>query len=151
MGLRGRDAGAITGDIVRSKITSKAFREGKPMWSGKIVEVSQRKNKRFVGSLGKLRGQIELDDDRFEVHVLLAGLAQHFGNHALRQLAVFRVSRHLDDDLRPRLDMPRGGVGRGSRAPWPEHRFGPWCLRPPGGHPRHGRPVTVPVWSCAVG
>jgi ribonuclease R len=53
----GDNAGAITGDLVRAKITSKAHRDGKPMWSGQIVEVLQRKNKRFVGSLGKLRGQ----------------------------------------------------------------------------------------------
>src|SRR5690349_13784422 len=47
----GDNAGAITGDLVRAKITNKAHRDGKPMWSGQIVEVLQRKNKRFVGSL----------------------------------------------------------------------------------------------------
>ncbi len=49
----GDQAGAITGDVVRAKITNKTWREGKPMWSGIVLEVVTRTNKRFVGSLAK--------------------------------------------------------------------------------------------------
>ncbi len=44
-------ASAITGDIVRAKVTSRSTRDGKPMANGKIIEVVERKNKRFVGTL----------------------------------------------------------------------------------------------------
>jgi exoribonuclease R len=49
----GDNGGAITGDIVRAKITNKSWRDGKPMWSGRVIEVVQRKHTRFVGSLAK--------------------------------------------------------------------------------------------------
>lgn len=49
----GDQNGAITGDVVRTKITNKSWRDGKPMWSGKIIEIIKRTNKRFVGSLQK--------------------------------------------------------------------------------------------------
>src|SRR5688572_15249178 len=52
----GDQNGAITGDIVRAKITNKSWREGKPMWSGKILDIIKRTNKRFVGSLSKTAG-----------------------------------------------------------------------------------------------
>ncbi len=51
------NGGAITGDVVRAKITSRGFRDGKAMFSGRITEIIERKNKRFAGSLGKLSGQ----------------------------------------------------------------------------------------------
>ncbi len=54
---QGDNAGAITGDVVRAKITNRGFRDGKPMLSGRISEIVTRKNKRFAGSLGKLSGQ----------------------------------------------------------------------------------------------
>src|SRR5438552_4642713 len=54
---QGDNEGAITGDVVRARITNKTFRDGKPMWSGRIIEIIERKNRRFVGSLGKLSGQ----------------------------------------------------------------------------------------------
>src|SRR4051794_37063844 len=54
---QGDNNGAITGDVVRAKITNKGFRDGKPMWSGRISEIITRKNKRFVGSLEKMAGQ----------------------------------------------------------------------------------------------
>src|SRR3954462_3287523 len=54
---QGDNNGAITGDVVRAKITNKGFRDGKPMWSGRISEIITRKNKRFVGSLEKVAGQ----------------------------------------------------------------------------------------------
>ncbi len=46
-------AAAITGDVVRAKVTSRSQRDGKAMASGKIIEVVERKNKRFVGTLQK--------------------------------------------------------------------------------------------------
>src|SRR5438552_4699194 len=54
---QGDNNNAITGDVVRAKIINKSFRDGKPMHSGRITEVIERKNRRFVGSLGKLSGQ----------------------------------------------------------------------------------------------
>src|SRR5436190_7391752 len=54
---QGDNQGAITGDVVRAKIINKSFRDGKPMHSGRITEVIERKNRRFVGSLGKKSGQ----------------------------------------------------------------------------------------------
>lgn len=53
----GSNNGAITGDIVRAKIVSRGQRDGKAYHSGKIVEVVQRTQKRFVGSVTKMHGQ----------------------------------------------------------------------------------------------
>jgi ribonuclease R len=49
----GHNGGAITGDVVRAKITSRGQKDGKTIYSGKIVEILQRTQKRFVGSLIK--------------------------------------------------------------------------------------------------
>ncbi len=51
----GDSADAISGDVVRARVTNKDWRDGKPMWSGKILEVVKRTNKRFVGTLVKER------------------------------------------------------------------------------------------------
>jgi ribonuclease R len=48
---QGENAGAITGDIVRAKIMSKGHRDGKAIYSGRITEILQRTQKRFVGAL----------------------------------------------------------------------------------------------------
>ena len=42
---------AITGDVVRAKVLSRGHRDGKAIANGKIIEVLERKNKRFVGAL----------------------------------------------------------------------------------------------------
>ncbi len=47
----GQNAGAITGDIVRAKITSRGQRDGKAIYSGRITEILQRTQKRFAGTL----------------------------------------------------------------------------------------------------
>jgi ribonuclease R len=47
----GQNGGAITGDIVRAKITSRGQREGKTIYSGRITEIIERTQKRFVGTL----------------------------------------------------------------------------------------------------
>jgi ribonuclease R len=49
----GQNAGAITGDVVRAKIMSKGQRDGKAIYSGRITEIMQRTQKRFVGALVK--------------------------------------------------------------------------------------------------
>jgi len=53
----GSNCGAITGDIVRAKIVNRDLRDGKEMFSGKITEVVQRTQKKFVGTLAKQHGQ----------------------------------------------------------------------------------------------
>jgi ribonuclease R len=49
----GDHAGAVTGDVVRAKITSKGHKDGKAIYSGQVTEVIQRTQKKFVGSLAK--------------------------------------------------------------------------------------------------
>jgi ribonuclease R len=53
----GENGGAITGDIVRAKITTSDRRDGKTLSRGRIVEIISRTQKRFVGSLVKQHGQ----------------------------------------------------------------------------------------------
>jgi ribonuclease R len=53
----GHNAGAMTGDTVRAKVTNKDHRDGKAMYSGKITEVVSRGQKRFVGTLSKVAGE----------------------------------------------------------------------------------------------
>jgi ribonuclease R len=53
----GQNAGAMTGDIVRAKIVNTGNRDGKTIYSGRIMEIVERTQKRFVGSLAKLRGE----------------------------------------------------------------------------------------------
>ena len=53
----GENAGAITGDVVRAKITSRGSRDGKALYSGRVTEILQRTQKRFVGSLLKHGGE----------------------------------------------------------------------------------------------
>ena len=53
----GSNNGALTGDIVRAKITNKSHRDGKAMFTGKITEVVERTQKRFVGTLAKISGE----------------------------------------------------------------------------------------------
>jgi ribonuclease R len=53
----GEANGAMTGDIVRAKITTQEHREGKVMYRGRITEILQRSMNRFVGTLQKQAGQ----------------------------------------------------------------------------------------------
>ena len=57
IGERENPPGAITGDIVRAKIVSRNKRDGRVMLNGRIIEVLERKQTRFVGSLAKKFGQ----------------------------------------------------------------------------------------------
>lgn len=47
----GQNGGAITGDVVRAKITSRGQRDGKAIYTGRILHIMQRTQKRFVGTL----------------------------------------------------------------------------------------------------
>ncbi|MCS7033104.1 MAG: VacB/RNase II family 3'-5' exoribonuclease, partial [Phycisphaerae bacterium] len=53
----GENGGAITGDIVAARITSRGQRDGKTMYTGRIVEVLERTHQRFVGTLQKAHGE----------------------------------------------------------------------------------------------
>src|SRR5581483_12080059 len=44
-----------------------------------------------------------------------ARCAQNLGNHALGALPLLGITGQLDDDLRPRADVARSGVGRENR------------------------------------
>ena len=57
IGERDNAKGAITGDVVKAKVINRSQRDGKVMVSGRIIEVVERKNKRFVGSLQRKDGQ----------------------------------------------------------------------------------------------
>lgn len=48
---------AITGDIVRVKITGQSQRDGKTRYEGRIMQIEKRSQSRFVGSLAKRHGQ----------------------------------------------------------------------------------------------
>jgi len=52
----GQNGGAITGDIVRAKIMSQGHRDGKAIYSGRVTEILQRTQKRFVGEVAKSGG-----------------------------------------------------------------------------------------------
>ena len=47
----GQNGGAITGDVVRAKITSRGQRDGRTIYNGRITEIIERTQKRFVGTL----------------------------------------------------------------------------------------------------
>ena len=49
----GENGGAITGDVVRAKITSTGRKDGKAIYSGRVTEIIERSQKRFVGTLAK--------------------------------------------------------------------------------------------------
>ena len=53
----GENAGAITGDKVRAKITSTGQKDGRTIYSGRVTEIVERTHKRFAGTLQKLAGQ----------------------------------------------------------------------------------------------
>lgn len=52
----GENGGAITGDIVAARITSRGQRDGKTMFTGRVVEVLERTHQKFVGTLQKMAG-----------------------------------------------------------------------------------------------
>jgi ribonuclease R len=53
----GQNGGAITGDVVSAKITNQNRRDGKTLYEGRIMEILERTQKHFVGTLTKLHGQ----------------------------------------------------------------------------------------------
>jgi ribonuclease R len=54
---QGDNNGAMTGDVVRAKITSRGQRDGRTLYTGRITEIVERKNKRFAGTLARESGQ----------------------------------------------------------------------------------------------
>jgi len=67
------NGGAITGDIVRARITNREQRNGKVMYRGKVVQIITRSQKKFVGSLAKIRGQwVVLPDGNVLTEPILA-------------------------------------------------------------------------------
>lgn len=50
---KGAHGGAINGDVVRARITNRRQGEGKTLFEGRITEIIERCQKRFVGSLIK--------------------------------------------------------------------------------------------------
>jgi ribonuclease R len=53
----GHNLGAITGDVVRAQITSTGQKEGKTIYAGRITEIIEHTQKRFVGTLQKVSGE----------------------------------------------------------------------------------------------
>ncbi len=53
----GENGGAITGDVVRAKITSRGQRDGRALYTGRITQIIERTQKRFAGTLAKQAGQ----------------------------------------------------------------------------------------------
>src|SRR5690606_20216717 len=53
----GRNAGAMTGDIVSAQITSRGQRNGRAIYEGRITEIVERAHTRFVGTLIKQQAQ----------------------------------------------------------------------------------------------
>jgi ribonuclease R len=69
----GENGGAMTGDIVRAKITNTQQRDGKTLARGRIIEIITRTQKRFVGSLGKQHGKwVVLPDGNTLTSAILA-------------------------------------------------------------------------------
>jgi ribonuclease R len=55
---QGENGGAINGDVVSAKITnSRRGDEGKTLYEGKVIEILERTQKKFVGTLVKQHGQ----------------------------------------------------------------------------------------------
>jgi ribonuclease R len=52
----GQNAGAINGDLVRAEVVSRGKRDGRDIFSGRIVEILKRGNSRFVGVLERAEG-----------------------------------------------------------------------------------------------
>ncbi|MFB3894292.1 MAG: ribonuclease R [Phycisphaerae bacterium] len=52
----GEQGGAIAGDLVVARVTSRGKRDGRSVYTGRIVEVLQRGQNRYVGTLQHARG-----------------------------------------------------------------------------------------------
>ena len=68
----GQNGGAINGDIVAARITSRGQRDGKTLFEGRILEVIERTQKRFVGTLEKRHNQWQVlpDGNTFTAPIL---------------------------------------------------------------------------------
>jgi len=59
----GENNGALTGDVVRARITSRGQRDGRTIYTGRVTEIVQRTNKRFAGTLVRIAGQWAVHPD----------------------------------------------------------------------------------------
>ncbi|WP_428938921.1 ribonuclease R [Fontivita pretiosa] len=59
----GENNGALTGDIVRARITSRGQRDGRTIYTGRVIEIVERTNKRFAGTLVRIAGQWAVNPD----------------------------------------------------------------------------------------
>jgi len=70
---RGDNAGAITGDTVRAKITNRRPGATGQLIEGRVTEIVERSTKRFVGTLSKQHGQwVVLPDGNMILDPILA-------------------------------------------------------------------------------
>src|SRR6266850_6421774 len=70
----GENGGAINGDVVSAKITnSRRGQEGKTLYEGRVIEILERTQKKFVGTLVKQHGQwLVLPDGKSFTEPILA-------------------------------------------------------------------------------
>ena len=104
----GENGGAITGDIVRAKITNREQRDGKAMYRGRIIEIITRSQKRFVGTLVKQHARMACSAgwqhaDRADPHAR-CGVAAYQAGHQGR--------RGIDDVSRRRSGAAQGVITR---------------------------------------
>ncbi len=100
----GENSGAITGDIVRARITNREQRGGKMMLRGRITQIVTRTQKRFVGSLAKQHNKwVVLPDGNTLIEPILTpdAAARHIpiGTKVVVELTTY-----------PRDNMPGQGV-----------------------------------------
>ncbi len=118
----GHNGGAMTGDVVRGKVTSRGDRNGKAMFTGRITEVITRSQKRFVGTLATVGGDwVVLPDGNTLTEPILDPRRRRPARPARDQ------GRGRADDLprrQPRRPGPRPGRRRRDRGAGPGRREG---------------------------
>ncbi|HSI37241.1 MAG TPA: ribonuclease R [Tepidisphaeraceae bacterium] len=98
---KGMNMGAISGDIVRARIVMCRPGEGKTLCEGRIVEILERTQKRFVGSLGKVAGEwVVLPDGNTLTQPILApdAASRHI---RVGTKVVIELTQFPDDDGNP--------------------------------------------------
>ncbi len=98
----GQNGGAITGDTVRARITSRGNRDGKALFSGRVVDILKRTSRRFAGTLVRRAGQwlVLPDGNNFTRPILLPD------GPGKAQRPNLKVVAEITDDTDP--DLPRG-------------------------------------------
>ena len=109
----GENAGAITGDVVRAKITNRDQRDGKVMYRGRIIEIVTRTQKRFVGEVVKRHGVwMVLPDGNILTEPILtpdaAGRHVKPGTQVVVELTRYRAENQPAEGVITRLLGQRG-------------------------------------------